>query len=68
MAIRAVEKEEGEVWDGWTGASVTGGGLPGVKLCQGALGNPLEHLFGEDTQQLPADVQGFIYCPVVVWS
>jgi len=48
------------------GASVTGGRLPGVELRQGALGNPLEHLLGEDPQQLPADVQGFIHRPVVV--
>ncbi len=47
-------------------ASVTGGRLPGVKLSQGALRNPLEHLLGEDSQQLPADVQGFVHRPVVV--
>lgn len=47
-------------------ASVPGGRLPGVKFSQGALRNPLEHLLGEDSQQLPADVQGFIHCPVVV--
>lgn len=47
-------------------ASVTGRRLPGVKLSQGALRNPLEHLLGEDSQQLPADVQGFIHGPVVV--
>lgn len=49
-------------------ASVTSCRLPGVKLGKGTLRNPLEHLLGEDSQQLPADIQGLIYCPVVVRS
>lgn len=46
--------------------SVAGGGLPGVELSQSALRNPLQHLFGENSQQLPADVQGLKHRPVVV--
>lgn len=63
MAVRKVRGLEPEhpLW-----SSVAGGRLPGVKLCQGALRNPLEHLLREDSQQLPADVQGFIHRPVVV--
>lgn len=49
-------------------ASVTGCGLPGIKLSQGALRNPFEHLLWKDSQQLPADVQGFVHRSVVVWA
>lgn len=45
---------------------VAAGGLSGVELGQGALGNPLQHLLGEDSQELPANVQGFVHRPVVV--
>lgn len=45
---------------------VAAGGLSGVELGQGALGNPLQHLLGEDSQELPADVKRFIHRPVVV--
>lgn len=45
---------------------VPGSGLAGVELGQGALRDPLQHLFGEDSQQLPADVQGLIHRPVVI--
>lgn len=47
-------------------SSVTRGRLPGVKLRQGALRNPLQHLLGEDSEQLPADVKSFIHCPVII--
>lgn len=46
--------------------SVAHGGLSRVKLGQSALRNPLEHLFGENTQQLPTDVQSLEDRPVVV--
>lgn len=48
------------------GDSVTCGRLSGVKLSQGALRDPLEHLLREDSQKLPANVQGFIHCPIVI--
>ena len=41
-------------------------GVTGVELGQGALRNPLQHLFGEDSHQLPADVQGLVHAPVLV--
>ena len=31
--------------------------VPGVELRQSGSGDPLQHFFGEDSQQLPADVQ-----------
>lgn len=43
-----------------------GGGLAGVELGQRALRDPLQHLFGEDSQQLPADVQRLVHRPVVI--
>ena len=45
---------------------VARGGLPGVELGDGALGDSLQHLLGEDTQQLPADVQRLVHRPVVI--
>lgn len=45
---------------------VAAGGLSGVELGQGALGNPLQHLLGEDSQQLPANVKSLVHRPVVV--
>ncbi len=47
-------------------ASVTGGRLPGVKLSQRALRDPLQHLFGENPHELPADVQSFKHTPVLI--
>lgn len=41
-------------------------GFSGVKLGQGALRDPLQHLFGEDPHQLPADVQSLEHAPVLV--
>lgn len=41
-------------------------GIPRVKLSQGALGDPLEHLLGEDPEQLPTDVQGLEHRAVLV--
>lgn len=41
-------------------------GIPRVELGQGALGDPLEHLLGEDPEQLPADVQGLEHRAVLV--
>lgn len=41
-------------------------GIPRVELSQGALGDPLEHLLGEDPEQLPADVQGLEHRAVLV--
>ena len=40
------------------GAGVLLGPVPGVELSQGGCGDTLQHLLGEDTQQLPADVKG----------
>lgn len=34
-------------------------GISGVELGQGAGRDPLQHLLGEDPEQLPANVQGF---------
>lgn len=45
---------------------VAAGRLSGVELGQGALRNPFQHLLGEDSQQLPANVKSFIHRPVVV--
>ena len=39
------------------GAGVLLGPVPGVELSQGGCGDTLQHLLGEDTQQLPADVK-----------
>lgn len=41
-------------------------GFSGVELGQGALRDPLQHLFGEDPHQLPSDVQGLKHAPVLV--
>lgn len=41
-------------------------GFAGVELSQGALRDPLQHLFGEDPHQLPSDVQGLEHAPVLV--
>lgn len=41
-------------------------GLSGVKLGQRALRDPLQHLFRENSHQLPADVQGFVHGAVFV--
>lgn len=41
-------------------------GFSGVKLSQGALRDPLQHLFGEDPHELPADVQSLKHAPVLV--
>lgn len=41
-------------------------GVSGVEFSQGTLWDSFQHLLGEDTHQLPADVQGFIYCAVLV--
>lgn len=40
--------------------------LSGVKLGQGALRDPLQHLFGEDPHELPADVQGLKDASVLI--
>lgn len=45
---------------------VAAGGLSGVELGQGALRNPFQHLLGEDSQQLPANVKSLVHRPVVV--
>ena len=37
-----------------------------VKLGQRALGDPLQHLLGEDPHQLPADVQRLIHSAVLI--
>lgn len=37
-----------------------------VKLGEGGSGYSLQHLLGEDTQQLPANVQRFKYCAVLI--
>lgn len=49
-------------------ALVAAAGLPGVELRQGTLRNSLQHLLGEDPEQLPADVQRLVHGPVVVWT
>lgn len=41
-------------------------GFAGVELSQGALRNPLQHLFGEDPHELPSNVQGLKHAPVLV--
>lgn len=41
-------------------------GIPRVELGQRALGDPLEHLLGEDPEELPADVQGLVHGAVLV--
>lgn len=46
--------------------SVASSRLSGVELRQRALRNPLQHLLGEDSQKLPADVQSLVDRPVVV--
>lgn len=43
-------------------------GVPGVELREGGSWDTLEHLLGEDTQQLPANVEGFVYWTVLVAS
>lgn len=48
------------------GGSMACGGLSGVKLGQRALRDSLQHLFGENTQQLPADIQSLKHCAVVI--
>lgn len=40
--------------------------VAGVKLLEQSLGDSLEHLLGEDAQQLPANVQRLEYGPVFV--
>ncbi|VCW98510.1 unnamed protein product [Gulo gulo] len=37
-----------------------------VKFTQGALRDPLQHLFGEDSEQLPANVQSLIDSAVFI--
>lgn len=41
-------------------------GFSWVKLSQGALRDPLQHLFGEDPHELPSDVQSLKHTPVLV--
>lgn len=40
--------------------------ITGVELGEDGRGDTLEHLLGEDTEQLPADVEGLEYCAVLV--
>lgn len=61
------EREQNAGWEGEE-ASVTARGLSGIKLRQGTLRNSLQHLLGEDSEQLPADVQGLVHGPVVIWT
>lgn len=37
-----------------------------VKFTQGALRDPLQHFFGEDSEQLPANVQSLINSAVFI--
>jgi len=41
-------------------------GISGVELSEGGGWDTLQHLLGEDTEQLPANVQRFKYGPVLV--
>lgn len=41
-------------------------GISWVELCQCAGGNPLQHLFGEDPEQLPTDIQRLEDGPILV--
>lgn len=57
---RSHDSEGGGFFDGGSGGG--GGclrpvGVTRVVLGQGGLGDALQHLLGEDSQQLPADVQ-----------
>ena len=40
--------------------------VPGIKLGKRARRNPLEHLLWKDPEELPADVEGLEYRPVMV--
>lgn len=40
--------------------------VPRIEFSQNGSWNTLKHLLGEDTQQLPADVQGFEDSAVLV--
>lgn len=48
------------------GGSVTGSGLSRVELGQCALRNSLQHFFGEDSEQLPTNVQRLEHSSVVI--
>jgi len=41
-------------------------GVPGVELSQDGGRNPLQHLLGEDPEQLPPDVEGLEDCAVLI--
>lgn len=41
-------------------------GLAWVELSQRALRDPLQHFFGENSQQLPADIQSLKHRPVII--
>lgn len=41
-------------------------GIPGIELCQNGGRDTLQHLLGENAEQLPADVQRFVYWTVLV--
>lgn len=40
--------------------------VPGIELREGGGRDTFKHLLGEDTEQLPADVQGFENCAILV--
>lgn len=42
--------------------------ISGIKFGEGGSGDTFQHFFGENTQQLPTDVEGFEYGPVFVVS
>lgn len=41
-------------------------GFTGIELGQGALWDPFEHLLGEDSHQLPANIKGLVYISVLI--
>jgi len=41
-------------------------GISGVELCEDGGGDPLEHLLGEDTEQLPPNVKGLEHSAVLI--
>ena len=43
-------------------------GISWIEFCQNTFFNSLQHLFGEDSKQLPANVQGLKDRPVLVSS
>lgn len=59
-ALRGAASQQGGRW------RLVLGGVSRVEFAQGALRDPLQHFFGEDSEQLPANVQSLVDSAIFV--